>query len=82
MQKNYFKIVIILIILVLAVFSRDAETVALEKKPDFNVFIGEWVRPDGGYIIRVSVINPDGSVDAGYFHPTEQYLWQPSVVSE
>ena len=38
-------------------------------QPDFSLLVGEWVRPDGGYIIRVRDIKPDGSVDAGYFNP-------------
>jgi len=79
MQKNYFKIVVTLFILALAVFSRDAETAASEEKPDFNVIIGEWVRSDGGYIIRVWDVNPDGSVDAGYFNPAKINMAEANV---
>jgi hypothetical protein len=32
-------------------------------------FVGQWVRPDGGYVIHVREIKPDGSVDVGYFNP-------------
>jgi len=69
MQKNYFKIGIIVIILACALFPQNAETAAAAEKPDFKVIIGEWVRPDGGYIVCVRDVNPDGSVDAGYFNP-------------
>jgi len=69
MQKNYFKIGIIVIILAWAVFFQNSETAAAAEQPDFKVIIGEWVRPDGGYIVRVRDVNPDGSVDAGYFNP-------------
>ena len=69
MQKNYFKIGIIVIILAWVVFPHDAKTAASAEKPNFKVIIGEWVRPDGGYIVRVRDVNPDGSVDAGYFNP-------------
>ena len=79
MQKNHFKIVVILIILALAVFSRDAETAASEEKHDFKVIIGEWVRSDGGYIVRVRDVNPDGSVDAGYFNPTKINVVEANV---
>ena len=79
MQKNHFKIVVILIILALAVFSRDVETAASEEKPDFNVIIGEWIRPDGGYIIRIRDVNPDGSVDAGYFNPAKINIAEANV---
>ena len=79
MQKNHFKIVVILIILALAVFPRDAETAASEEKPDFKVIIGEWVRSDGGYIVRVRDVNPDGSVDAGYFNPAKINISEANV---
>lgn len=39
---------------------------------DPNVFeklIGQWVRPDGGYVIRITSVNPDGQVQAAYFNP-------------
>jgi len=79
MQKNHFKIVVIVIILALAVFSQDVGTAALAGNPDFKVIIGEWVRPDGGYIIRIRDINPDGSVDAGYFNPGKINISEANV---
>ncbi len=79
MQKNHFKIVIIVITLVLAVFSRDAETAASAEKPDFKVIVGEWVRSDGGYLVRIRDVNPDGSVDAGYFNPGKINIAEANV---
>lgn len=35
----------------------------------FGVLVGTWVRTDGGYVIRVSGIKPDGQVTAQYFNP-------------
>ena len=69
MQKKYFKIGIIVVIFVWSVCFPIAKTAVAAEKPDFKVIIGEWVRPDGGYIIRVRDVNPEGSVDAGYFNP-------------
>ena len=79
MQKIYFKIGIIVIILAWAVIFQDAETAASAEKPDFKVIIGEWVRPDGGYIVRVRDVNPDGSVDAGYFNPAKINIAKANV---
>ena len=79
MQKKYFKLGIIVIILAWAVFSQDAKTAASAEKPDFKVIIGEWVRPDGGYVIRVRDVNPDGSVDAGYFNPGKINIAEANV---
>ncbi len=36
---------------------------------DFQALVGKWVRPDGGYVISVRSVEPDGRVDAGYFNP-------------
>ena len=79
MQKSYLKIGIIIIVMAWAVFSRDAKTAASEGQPDFKVIIGEWVRPDGGYIVRVRDVNPDGSVDAGYFNPGKINIAEANV---
>jgi hypothetical protein len=40
------------------------------RGPDFQSLVGDWVRPDGGYIIRIRRVNPEGGgLDAGYFNP-------------
>ena len=36
---------------------------------DFQALVGRWLRPDGGYIISVRSVDPDGRVDAAYFNP-------------
>jgi len=76
MQKNHFKIGIIVIILAWAVIPQDAASAA---EPDFKIIIGEWIRPDGGYIVRVRDVNPDGSVDAGYFNPGKINIVEANV---
>lgn len=30
---------------------------------------GQWQRPDGGYIIEVRRVDPNGTLDAAYFNP-------------
>ena len=79
MQKKPLKITILITILACALYFSAAETAAKKEKPDFSVIIGEWVRPDGGYIIRVRGVSPDGSVDAGYFNPNEINISEASV---
>jgi hypothetical protein len=79
-RKKWQILVICLVFMVLAavvlygVMNRSAtETAAtnsLKKEtPDFDRLVGSWVRPDGGYVIEVSKIHPDGKVDVGYFNP-------------
>jgi len=36
---------------------------------DFQALVGKWVRPDGGYVISVRSVEPNGRMDAGYFNP-------------
>jgi len=39
------------------------------EKPDFQSLLGDWVRPDGGYVIKIRNVDPEGGLDAGYFNP-------------
>jgi hypothetical protein len=79
MQNKYLKISILIMILLCAVSFPIAETEVLAEQSDFNVIIGEWIRPDGGYVIRVRDIRPDGSVDAGYFNPNKINIAEAKV---
>lgn len=36
----------------------------------FVPLTGRWVRPDGGYMLMVNRVEPDGKVAAGYFNPS------------
>lgn len=36
---------------------------------DYSRLIGSWVRLDGGYVIEIRKIHPDGKVDAAYLNP-------------
>jgi len=36
---------------------------------DFKRLEGKWQRPDGGYVMELSEIKPDGSLKAAYFNP-------------
>ena len=36
---------------------------------DFQPLMGRWQRTDGGYIIEIRRIDPDGKITAGYFNP-------------
>ena len=44
---------------------------ACKKKevPEFNRLVRSWVRSDGGYVIEISKIDPDGKADAAYYTP-------------
>ena len=68
-----------LVFLAWAICSQAAETATSKEQPDFKVIIGEWVRPDGGYTVRVRDVNPDGSVDAAYYNPGKINIAEANV---
>jgi hypothetical protein len=35
----------------------------------FGVLLGEWTRPDGGYVLSVLQVAPDGQATVGYYNP-------------
>jgi hypothetical protein len=35
----------------------------------FDVLEGRWLRPDGGYIVHIAGVAPDGTIDAAYYNP-------------
>ncbi len=47
--------------------SRPAGAVA--SISGFEKLRGEWIRPDGGYVIEVRSISDGGKMDASYFNP-------------
>lgn len=36
---------------------------------DYRPLIGRWQRTDGGYVIEIRRVAPDGTMQAGYFNP-------------
>lgn len=42
---------------------------ALEAPEKYRPLLGEWRRPDGGYILAVTSVAEDGTAEAGYFNP-------------
>ena len=65
------KIILLATLLTFAALFPASKTAAAGIKPDFKVIVGEWIRPDGGYIVHVRDVKSDGSVDVGYFNPNE-----------
>ena len=47
----------------------DRAAPAPASPPAFNALQGNWIRPDGGYVIIIRGINSIGTLDATYFNP-------------
>jgi hypothetical protein len=41
----------------------------LASADDFSSIVGRWQRTDGGYVIEIRSIAPDGKIEARYFNP-------------
>src|SRR4030066_734054 len=39
------------------------------KKIDKSLLVGDWVRTDASYLIKINKINVDGTLEAQYFNP-------------
>lgn len=35
----------------------------------FDRLVGRWLRADGGYVLEIRAVSPDGRVDASYLNP-------------
>jgi hypothetical protein len=79
MQNNSIVKVVLIFLLTCTFQFLATGTVFSEEQIDYNSLVGEWARPDGGYIIRIQGIKPDGSIDVGYFNPKEINIAEANV---
>ena len=63
--------------------TEKSSTISTDKEaPDFDRLVGRWIRPDGGYVIEVNKIHPDGRVEAAYFNPRPVHVSRANVSDE
>jgi len=56
----------------LATGAEKGDILTVDKaKPDFGTLKGHWLRPDGGYILDIKDIDPNGKMDAAYYNPRQ-----------
>jgi hypothetical protein len=53
-----------------------------EAPEKFRPLLGEWRRPDGGYVLAVTGIAEDGTATAGYFNPQPINVGQAEARTE
>lgn len=85
---NIFRWVAILLLLVTggfvdsrASFSQDSPVLP-EKKPDYSVMAGSWQRTDGGYLIKINNVQPDGRTDVAYFNPKPVHVAESNISTQ
>lgn len=49
--------------------SLPAETITPAQIESGEVLHGQWRRPDGGYVIQIKAVGPEGRMEAAYFNP-------------
>jgi hypothetical protein len=52
-----------------AAVTTAANVAVAEARPEYRPLQGRWVREDGGYVIEIRGIAPDGGLEAGYYNP-------------
>jgi len=61
----------ILIVVLIILFTNNTENTlqSNRKTDDKNLLIGDWVRTDASYLIKIVKVNKDGTLEAQYFNP-------------
>jgi hypothetical protein len=49
--------------------SAPAAAAAADTPEAYRRLIGDWLRPDGGYVLSVRRVSPDGAAEVAYFNP-------------
>ena len=47
----------------------NATPSAAAVSPELSKLVGQWERPDGGYIVEIKSVDPSGKLDVAYFNP-------------
>lgn len=61
----------ILIVVLINLFTNNNKNTvsSIKKSADKNLLAGDWVRTDVSYLIKISKVNEDGTLEAQYFNP-------------
>ncbi len=46
------------------------ESTTTNAEAGFDILLGPWIRPDGGYVVTISAVDADGNLEAAYANPT------------
>ncbi len=62
---------IVLIAVLIFLFTKDNgdKVTSNTKAVDKNLLVGEWLRTDASYLIKINNVNSDGRLNAQYFNP-------------
>jgi hypothetical protein len=66
----------------IAVNATNLTAAAPAPNPVFEKLKGKWLRPDGGYILEIRSVEPDGKMDAAYFNPNPIHVAKAEAAQE
>ena len=61
-------ILIVLVVVLTNKQSTESNTTCI-KTTDENLLVGDWVRTDASYLVKIIKVNKDRTLDAQYFNP-------------
>ena len=62
--------IILVVVLIILYTNNNKDTVSSNGNfADKNLLIGDWVRTDASYLIKINKVNEDGTLEAEYFNP-------------
>ncbi len=63
-------IIVFIVVLIILFTSNTEDTVSSNRRSaDKNLLVGDWVRTDVSYLIKIIKVNEDGTLEAQYFNP-------------
>jgi uncharacterized protein (DUF2147 family) len=70
----------LIIFVSLLVFTYDVT--AKSKTMDYAKLVGNWIRPDGGYVLAIKAVSKEGKMEAAYFNPNNINVAKASATIE
>ncbi|RKY91677.1 MAG: hypothetical protein DRQ01_07355 [Ignavibacteriae bacterium] len=62
--------IILIIALIFFITNNSEDTVSSNgNAADKNLLVGDWVRTDASYLIKINKVNEDGTLESQYFNP-------------
>jgi hypothetical protein len=82
LKKTHLLLVLIVSLFVMLQPVRAEDAPPPPATPNYNTLLGEWQRTDGNYLIKVSDIQKDGSLQVNYFNPKPIHVAEAALSTQ
>ena len=62
-------IILIVVLIILLTNNSEVTSPSNKKAVDKSSLVGNWLRTDAGYVIKINSVNENRAIDAQYFNP-------------